>query len=58
MLFSSGVIAGEALMGVGLAILGAMEFKGLVDVHPITWVTAISALLVLWLFRVMTRPKV
>ena len=57
-LFSSGVIAGEALMGVGLAILGALEFKGLVDVHPITWVTAISALLVLWLFRAMTRSKV
>jgi putative OPT family oligopeptide transporter len=56
-LFSSGVIAGEALMGVGLAILGALDFKGLVDVHPFTWVTAVAAFLVLCLFRAMTRPK-
>ena len=39
------------------ADLGALEFKGLVDVHPITWVTAVAALLVLWIFRAMTRPK-
>jgi len=56
-LFSSGVIAGEALMGVGLAVLGALEFKGLVDVHPLAWVTGLAALFVLWLFRAMIRPS-
>jgi putative OPT family oligopeptide transporter len=56
-LFSSGVIAGEALMGVGLAILGALDYKGLVDVTASMWVTGLVALLVLWLFRSMTRSK-
>ncbi len=54
-LFSSGVIAGEALMGLGLAILAALS----VEVHlfePKTAVTIAGALLALYLFLEMTKP--
>ena len=49
-LFSSGVIAGEALMGVGLAILAALQITDRVPV-----VTCIAALFVLWCFHRVTR---
>ena len=52
-LFSSGVIAGEALMGVGLAILAALQFT-----DPVPVVTCIAAVFVIWCFRRITRPSV
>ncbi len=56
-LFSSGVIAGEALMGVGLAILAALKVSSMGDMVPSTLVTAAAALAVLWCFHRLTTSS-
>lgn len=59
-LFSSGVIAGEALTAVGLACLAAMGLKSLPGFLPTGAVIAISCLAAVAMivtFVIMTRPK-
>lgn len=57
-LFSSGVIAGEALMAVGIACLAAMEIKSLgLEIPRIGVVSCIFAALAVVCFAIFTRPK-
>ena len=59
-LFSSGVIAGEALTAVGLAILAAIGMKSLdLDLPEIavSTMSIIAALLMVIAFSVLTKPK-
>ena len=59
-LFSSGIIAGESLMGVGIALLAAIGISrldlglsaGLLDI-----VTGVAVVIALTLFVVLTKPK-
>ena len=58
-LFSSGVIAGEALMSVGLACLTALGVQSLdLDLSGalITILSVIAAITVVWMFHKFTRP--
>lgn len=57
-LFSSGVIAGEALMAVGIACLAAIEIKSLgLEIPRIGVVSCIFAALAVVCFAIFTRPK-
>lgn len=59
-LFSSGVIAGEALLGVGLAGLAALEVKKLKhDLEPnvVTWISIGASLIALFAFHRYARGK-
>lgn len=59
-LFSSGIIAGEALCAVGLAGLAAAGYTALKhDIHPqiITIVSCLAAVVMVAAFVVMTKPK-
>ncbi|MEO1614616.1 MAG: oligopeptide transporter, OPT family [Planctomycetota bacterium] len=59
-LFSSGVIAGEALTAVGLAGLAAVGVAALdLELSPLTrvGVSALAAVAMIVVFAVMTRPK-
>jgi putative OPT family oligopeptide transporter len=57
MLLSSGVIAGEALMGVGLAILAALKVSSVAGIEPMPLVTGVAAIAVLWCFHRVTRSS-
>jgi putative OPT family oligopeptide transporter len=58
-LFSSGVIAGEALMSVGLACLTALGVQSLdlgLSSGLVTVLSIAAALLIVWMFHRYTRP--
>lgn len=57
-LFSSGVIAGEALMAVGIACLAAMEIKSLgIEIPGLGIVSCVFAAIAIAYFAIFTRPK-
>lgn len=59
-LFSSGVIAGEALTAVGLAGLAAIEISSLdlgISEEARTWLSVVAAAVVLGCFALLTRPR-
>lgn len=57
-LFSSGVIAGEALMAVGIACLAAMNIKSLeIEIPGVGIVSCAFAAIAIACFAVFTRPK-
>ncbi|GJM13252.1 MAG: oligopeptide transporter, OPT family [Pseudohongiella sp.] len=58
-LFSSGVIAGEALMSVGLACLTALGVQSLdlgLPAGPVTILSLAAAVVIVWMFQRFTRP--
>lgn len=58
-LFSSGVIAGEALMSVGLACLTALGVQSLdlgLSNGLITVLSIVAAVFIVWMFHSFTRP--
>ena len=58
-LFSSGVIAGEALMSVGLACLTALGVKSLdlgLSAGLVTILSIAAAVFIVWMFNTFTRP--
>ena len=58
-LFSSGIIAGESLMGVGLAILASIGIGRLrFEVAPALsfGLTVVAAMALIWIFRVSSQP--
>lgn len=59
-LFSSGVIAGEALMSVGLACLTALGVQSLdlgLSTTVVTLLSLIAAVFMVWMFHRFTRPQ-
>ncbi|MFT4814534.1 MAG: putative OPT family oligopeptide transporter [Pseudohongiellaceae bacterium] len=59
-LFSSGVIAGEALMSVGLACLTALGVQSLdlgLSTGLVTILSIAAAVFIVWMFHTFTRPK-
>jgi len=59
-LFSSGVIAGEALMSVGLACLTALGVQSLdlgLSASVVTLLSLIAAVFIVWMFHRFTRPQ-
>ena len=59
-LFSSGVIAGEALTAVGIAGLAAWGIKSLdfsLDSATVTSITAVAAIAIVVAFFLFTRPQ-
>jgi uncharacterized oligopeptide transporter (OPT) family protein len=58
-LFSSGVIAGEALMSVGLACLTALGVQSLdlgLSTRLVTLLSIAAAVFIVWMFRKFTQP--
>jgi uncharacterized oligopeptide transporter (OPT) family protein len=58
-LFSSGVIAGEALMSVGLACLTALGVQSLdmgLSTGLVTILSITAAVLIVWVFHKFTQP--
>lgn len=58
-LFSSGVIAGEALMSVGLACLTALGVQSLdlgLSATLVTILSLVAAVFIVWMFHRFTRP--
>ena len=58
-LFSSGVIAGEALMSVGLACLTALGVQSLelgLSTGLVTILSIAAAVFIVWMFHKFTRP--
>ena len=58
-LFSSGVIAGEALMSVGLACITALGVQSLelgLSTGLVTILSIAAAVFIVWMFHKFTRP--
>ena len=59
-LFSSGVIAGEALTSVGLACLTALGVQSLdlgLSGGLVTLLSVVAAIAIVWMFQKFTRPS-